>query len=82
MPRMSKETQKLHGLTDQQVDFDEFLQESDSPRGRQLQQQHGYKRVKAKKPRLSIKSLLSGEYGQEQERQQLKPPNNVTGPRG
>lgn len=37
---------------------------------------------KAPKPRLSIRSLLSGEYGQEQERQQLKPPNNITGRRG
>ena len=82
MPRMSKAMQKELGFTDQQADFDEFLQEPNTPRARSLQQQHGYKRVKSKKSRLSIKSLLSGEYGAEQEQKRLKPPNNVTGPRG
>jgi hypothetical protein len=38
--------------------------------------------VKDKKTRLSIKSLLSGDYAAEQERKRLKPPQNVTGPRG
>ena len=37
---------------------------------------------KAPKPRLSIKSLLSGEYAAEQEQKRLKPPNQITGPRG
>lgn len=37
---------------------------------------------KAPKPRLSIRSLLSGEYGAEQEQKRLKPPNNITGRRG
>ena len=42
MPRMSPETQRELGWTDEQVDFDEFLQETEhTPRGKELMKKMG-----------------------------------------
>lgn len=45
MSRMSKETQNELGLTDQAVDFDEFLQMDEGPEMEAFAKKHHYQRT-------------------------------------